>query len=55
MITEAQLGRIDKKKFEPIYHCDSCDAPIWTKEELDACDGVGRCQRCQDEYGAIWE
>lgn len=55
MITEAQLGRIDKKKFEPIYHCDSCDAPIWTKEELDACDGVGRCERCQEEYGAIWE
>lgn len=53
MIDEAQKERANAKAFEPIYHCDSCDRPIWTKEELDACDSCGRCEHCQEEYGEI--
>lgn len=58
MIDQAQKERTEKsnaRAFEPIYHCDSCDEPIWTKEQLDSLDGVGRCERCQEEYGAIWD
>lgn len=56
MIDQAQKERtekLDARAFEPIYHCDSCDRPIWTKEELDACDNVGRCGHCREEYGEI--
>lgn len=53
-MVELELKK-NPRRFEPIYHCSSCDYPIWTKEELDTCDGCGRCERCQEEYGDIDE
>lgn len=56
MIDQAQKERAEKanaRAFEPIYHCDSCDAPIWTQEQLSECDSCGRCSKCQKEYGVL--
>lgn len=50
MIDQAQKERAAQKAFEPIYHCDSCDTPIWTHEQMDTLDNCGRCEKCQEEY-----
>ncbi len=53
MIDQAQKERAEKsnaRDFEPIYHCDSCDRPIWTMEQMDTLDSCGRCEICQERY-----